>query len=275
LVAGDFNLIYNEEDKNNHNLDRAMMGRFRWWINDLSLKEIPLYGCKFTWSNGQNNPTLVRLDRAFCSMEWEDLFPNCLLRSSASQDSDHCPLILGLQDVKQGKKRFHFEPFWLKLDGFQEAVASAWASSPAAPCPLLILSAKLKATARGLQSWSERKVGHVATQLELAKELLHQLDITQASRVLSANELLLWNNLKKHCLALSSLSRTIARVRSRIGWIKEGDANTALFHAHARYRKSKNFIATVVSSDGQILTTHEDKAAAFSDFYNGLLGACQ
>jgi hypothetical protein len=173
------------------------------------------------------------------------------------------------------KKRFHFEPFWLKLDGFQEAVASAWASSPAAPCPLLILSAKLKATARGLQSWSERKVGHVATQLELAKELLHQLDITQASRVLSANELLLWNNLKKHCLALSSLSRTIARVRSRIGWIKEGDANTALFHAHARYRKSKNFIATVVSSDGQILTTHEDKAAAFSDFYNGLLGACQ
>jgi hypothetical protein len=76
------------------------------------------------------------------------------------------------------------------------------------------------------------------------------------------------------CLALSSLSWTIARVRSRIGWVKEGDVNTALFHAHASYRKSKNFIATVVSSDGQILTTHEDKAAAFLDFYNGLLGAC-
>jgi hypothetical protein len=39
------------------------------------------------------------------------------------------------------------------------------------------LVAKLKATARGLQGWSERKVGHVSCQLELAKELLHQLEV--------------------------------------------------------------------------------------------------
>jgi hypothetical protein len=37
----------------------------------------------------------------------------------------------------------------------------------------LTLSAKLKATTRRLQGWSERKVGHVASQLEVAKELLH------------------------------------------------------------------------------------------------------
>jgi hypothetical protein len=137
---------------------------------------------------------------------------------------------------------------------------------------LLTLSAKLKATTRGLQGWSEKKVGHVASQLELAKELLHQLDIAQDSRVLSSTEIWLHNNLKKHCLALASLSRTIARLRSRIGWIKEGDANTALFHASARYRKGKNFIATVISREGQTLTSHDDKAAEFADFYNGLLG---
>jgi len=28
ILAGDFNLIYQAEDKNNTNLDRAMMGRF-------------------------------------------------------------------------------------------------------------------------------------------------------------------------------------------------------------------------------------------------------
>jgi hypothetical protein len=131
LIAGDFNLIYNEADKNNQNLDQPMMGRFRRWINDMSLKEIPLHGCQFPWSNGRDNPTLVRLDRAFCSVEWEGLFPNCLLHSSASQDSDHCPLILGLDDVKPGKQRFHFEAFWTKLDGFQETVASVWAAVPA------------------------------------------------------------------------------------------------------------------------------------------------
>jgi hypothetical protein len=104
-----------------------------------------------------------------------------------------------------------------KLEGFQEAVSMAWASVPSVPLPLTSLSAKLKATARVLQNWSDKKVGHVASQLELAKELLHQLEIAQDSRVLSSTELWLWNNLKKHCLALSSLSRTIARLRSRIG----------------------------------------------------------
>jgi hypothetical protein len=73
------------------------------------------------------------------------------------------PLILGLHDIKRGKRRFDFEAFWTKLEGFQEAVSSAWATVPAGACPLLTLSAKLKATARGLQGWSEKKVGHVAS----------------------------------------------------------------------------------------------------------------
>jgi hypothetical protein len=121
-------------------------------------------------------------------VEWEQTFPNCLLQSAASQDSDHCSLILGLNDINKGKRRFHFEAFWSRLDGFQEVVASAWASVPAGPYPLLALSAKLKATARGLQSWSDKKVGHITSRLELAKELLHQMDIAQDSRDLSAEE---------------------------------------------------------------------------------------
>jgi len=66
LVAGDFNLIYQAADKNNTNLDRAMMGRFRRFLDDTDLKEIPLLGRKYTWFNERRSPTLVRLDRAFC-----------------------------------------------------------------------------------------------------------------------------------------------------------------------------------------------------------------
>lgn len=39
----------------------------------------------------------------------------------------------------------------------------------------------------------------------------------------------LLNNLKRHSLALASLLRTVARIRSRITWLREGDANTRLF----------------------------------------------
>jgi exonuclease III len=101
LLGGDFNLIFRDEDKNNLNINRAMMGRFRRCINDLSIKDIDLLGRKYTWS-GANN-VQVRLDRVFCSSDWEEKFPNYLLQSSASEDSDHCPLLLGLKDNHTGK----------------------------------------------------------------------------------------------------------------------------------------------------------------------------
>jgi hypothetical protein len=51
----------------------------------------------------------------FCS--WEEIFPNVFLQSATSEESDHCPLILGLMDSGPGKRRLHFESFWPKLGG--------------------------------------------------------------------------------------------------------------------------------------------------------------
>lgn len=271
VIAGDFNLIYKDEDKNNTNYNRAMMGRFRRLINDLSLKEVPLLGRKFTWSNQQESPTLVKLDRVFCPVDWEELFPNCLLQSMASDDSDHCPLLLGLRDNKAGQRCFHFESFWPKLEGFHEAVESAWSSVPAGPCPFASLDQKFKAVTRSLQSWSAKTVGHVSSQLALAREILHQLEIANDVRSLSPAETWLKNNLKKHRLALASLKRTIAHMRSRIGWLREGYANTMLFHLHARHLKRKIFIGKLVVGD-QTCTNHEDKARIMDEFYVNLLG---
>jgi len=95
------------------------------------------------------------------------------MQSSASDGSDHCPLLLGLNDVQPAKARFHFEEFWPTLDGFQEAVETAWSSVQATSCPFDTLAKKFQATVRSLQSWSQKKVGHVNSQLELAREILH------------------------------------------------------------------------------------------------------
>ena len=72
LLCSDFNLIYHDEDKNNGNLNRRMMGRFWRVLNDLALKEVYLNGCRYTWSNGQDPPMLVHLDRVFCTADWEE-----------------------------------------------------------------------------------------------------------------------------------------------------------------------------------------------------------
>jgi hypothetical protein len=61
-------------------------------------------------------------------------------------------------------------------------------------------------------------------------------------------------------------------LRSRINWLKDGDANTKLFHMHARYRKRKNFIPRLLSGSN-ICTDHGEKASLVDDFYNKLLGS--
>lgn len=159
-----------------------------------------------------------------------------------------------------------------KLEGFHEAVEAAWSSVPAAACPFVTLANKFKATVKGLQSWSYKKVGHVNSQLSRAREVLHQLEIAQDARPLSRQEKWLRDQLKKHSLALSSLQRMIARSRSRITWLSEGDANTALFHFHAKHRKRKNFTCKLVSDDGHLLTSHEEKENNIHHFYSHLLG---
>lgn len=225
VIAGDFNLIYQAADKSNSNLNRAMMGRFRRVLDDLELKEIP----KFTWSNERENPTLVRLDRAFCTTDWEEVFPDAVLQSATAGVSDHCPLILGLKVRNTGKQRLYFESFWSKLDGFHESVQQNWEDPVSSSCLVEILFLKLKRLSRGLQKWSHRKVGNVKLQLSMAKEVLHRLEIVRDSRSLSQGEDWLRRKLKMHCLGLTSLERTIARLHSRVLFLQEGDANTIFF----------------------------------------------
>src|SRR5438105_3440973 len=79
----------------------------------------------------------------------------------------------------------------------------------------------------------------------MAKEILHTLEVARDSRSLSLSEEWLRRRLKHHILALASLERTVARLRSGLLWLKEGDANSSYFHQHARYKKKKNFMAAL------------------------------
>jgi hypothetical protein len=66
----------------------------------MELKEIPLLGRRYMWSNERASPTLVKLDRS----DWEDIYPDCVLQSHATEMSDRCPLVLGLKDGVNGKR---------------------------------------------------------------------------------------------------------------------------------------------------------------------------
>jgi hypothetical protein len=125
LAIWDFNLIYEARDKSNANLNRRLMSLFRDAINACEFKELKLLGRKFTWSNEQAVPTLVRLDRAFCNSDWDVLFNLARLHPLATGMSDHCPIVLTCDSLLKRPPRFRFEAYWPHITGFSDVVEHA------------------------------------------------------------------------------------------------------------------------------------------------------
>ena len=206
------------------------------------------------------------------TVDWEEIYPLCFLQALSSDDSDHCPLLLLTNSTIRSKQRFHFEIFWPKLDGFIEAVERGWHCDNKVTNAYRRLDCLLRNVTRELQSWAAKKIGSVKLQLLIAKELILRFDRAQEQRELSEEEFQLRKDLKKLTLGLSSLERTIARQRSRLLFLGEGDANTWFFHLHANGRRRKNHISRLRNPVTGDFATGENMATVLFDFFDNLLG---
>jgi hypothetical protein len=152
-----------------------------------------------------------------------------------------------------------------------EVVQQAWSCSLSNIDACRVLDFKLRRTAKALKSWSMKNVGSVRLQLFMAREIIAQLDLAQESRELSDEECELRQELKQKSLGLASLARTIARHRSRIRFLEEGDANTKYFHLQACHRNRKNLIPSI-QHEGQYFSAEEAKQELVYNYYNAILG---
>lgn len=147
----------------------------------------------------------------------------------------------------------------------------AWSSTPPTENPYSTLNDKFRATARKLQAWSSKWIGNVRLQIAIALEIILRLDVAMDTRPLSVAEIDLRRTLKRKLLGLSSLERTIARQKSRLLHLKDGDANSRFFHQHARHRQRKNALLSLAHNSEHI-TGQENIASIVDEFYNRLLG---
>ncbi|XP_073363332.1 uncharacterized protein [Aegilops tauschii subsp. strangulata] len=106
------------------------MGKFRDFVDDHELKEMYMHGRRFTWSNERDTPTLTKIDRILISVDWELDNAEYLLQALSTGVSDHAPLLLTTSVGFCPKRRFRFELFSTRLDGFEEAVREAWVCDP-------------------------------------------------------------------------------------------------------------------------------------------------
>ena len=60
--------------------------------------------------------------------------------------------------------------------------------------------------------------------------------------------------------------------KAKLNWLKDGDANTALFHSSLKMRRLQNSIFTTRDLHGNWVDTPEGISNAFLDYYLSLLG---
>jgi hypothetical protein len=94
------------------------MTRFRRALDHMEVREIPLVGKHFTWSNDHSSLTMSRIDRAFCTFQWEGCHLDPVLHPLPSSMSDHCPFLLHPQEQVKRPHTFRFEAHWPLMPGY-------------------------------------------------------------------------------------------------------------------------------------------------------------
>ena len=78
--------------------------------------------------------------------------------------------------------------------------------------------------------------------------------------------------LKTRVLGLAAIERARRRQASRVLWIRAGDASTKFFHAKCNNRRRKNYIHTLRTAGGEVLSQHQEKAQEIFRHFSNQLG---
>lgn len=234
-------MICRAREKSNNNNSLQMLRRFRSLIDDLELKEFPLLGRRFTWSN-------VR------------------------ERERHCSLILKKMQVQQFRG-FRFESHCLQMQGFREVVESAWGAEAISNNAMWVLHIKLAHTGKALRKWNRGIKKKRTLVVDLANDIIFRLDVAQEDHDLSAEERELRRLHKARLLNFAAIERAMWKQRSHLTTIRAGDGNTKLFHLRANGHRTKNHIPVLDVGLGPISDYHGEKADILRQHFNNLLGS--
>ena len=108
-LVGDFNIIRYPCERLGCELFSPTMFAFLDNIESNSLVDLPLEGASFTWFRDSGLPSMLRIDKALVSLNWEEHFENVSQRVLPCVISDHCLLLLEAGAVQRGRSAFKFE----------------------------------------------------------------------------------------------------------------------------------------------------------------------
>eukprot|EP00253_Pinus_taeda_P016963 PITA_16963 len=227
IVAGDFNMITKVEDKiGGRSRLEPEVDRFKDFIQNASLIDIPFCNGTFTWSNrrGGKHQIASKLDHFLISDNTVHLGGDLTAAILAHSGSDHWPIALQWQRPRYRTKRpFRFEGFWLTHPTFKdfETFENIFEAQQE-------LNKELKDIHQKVIN-----VGHTEATLDKERHIHNQLEERRKQ------EEIYW------------------RKKSRVRWLKEGERNTKFFHRTIVQRRMHNKIPFIQNEEGVKVEEHE------------------
>jgi exonuclease III len=177
LIGGDFNILRFSSEKNKTFISNRFSDMFNWIINTYDLRDLPINGGRFTWSNNQCDPTLEKLDRVLINAEWEEVFPLTNLKKNPREMSDHNPLILR-SDLEERKKSKHFcfETYWTKHPDYHPKLVEIWGREVGAKNAVEKWYIKLNRMKKFLKGWGQNIKGQARRYKGILREELATLE---------------------------------------------------------------------------------------------------
>ena len=137
FIIGDINEITGNHEKDGGPLRcTTSFIPFNNMIRNSGLLEFPARGNTLSWQGrrGKGKGAFMircRLDRALANEEWHSLFPCSYTEYLKMVGSDHCPVIVFLEDKLSRKKKglFRFDKKWIGQEGLMESIVTGWTES--------------------------------------------------------------------------------------------------------------------------------------------------
>ncbi|XP_044497603.1 uncharacterized protein LOC123219672 [Mangifera indica] len=244
IILGDFNSIKHSQEK----VGGATWGNYyceelRNCMRDAELDDLRFMGHLLTWSNCSEGERRIacKLDRALINDSWKDIFLNAMAHFLNPSISDHSSCMVRMGTLEDWRKvPFKFFNMWTHHENFLNIVAEVWNQE------------------------AQERVLEARRQLENVQELLR---ISPLDEELAREEEIILESYRSLSLAEESL----ARQKSKVHWLKEGDQNTKFFFKSIKGRRNRNSIYGIQRENGTFVHNMEEVKVEFVDHFKSVL----
>ncbi|XP_020698122.2 uncharacterized protein LOC110110827 [Dendrobium catenatum] len=272
IIGGDFNCILNKDEKRGGKRFLFSKGprEMKSFMANSDFHDIGFVGPRYTWCNNKEGNSRIweRLDRCILNSLAMQNLPLVVNRHLARMASDHCPIVIKMDDIIQPKPRtIKFEDTWRSYPAAKSIVHHSWKKHDEGN-EYEVLQKKLNRTLKSLFFWSSNKCKDLnALKDKLKKEILELQNKEALSNNWSDDDLFeLRNKVHQLNIMMRRLS-TWWNQRAKARWHEDGNTNSKLFHNFATARRNGNRIFQVKDEANKLQVDEYQIEKVFTKFF--------